>query len=197
VTSAALTTWRTVRSHRIDELLSAHAAVGGQGPGRRWRTSQLNNALTLLLAAEFQGFARDLHDVVSSTFALWAAGGNARLEEVIRARLREGRQLDRGNAQPASLGSDFGRFGFDVWASLASRDPATATHQVHLEKLNDARNAIAHADNAKLQRLRTEGYPMTLATFRTWRQSMDGLAGTLDAETADRLANLFGQPAPW
>lgn len=93
----------------IDELLAAHATVGGTGRGRRWRTAQLNRSLVLVLAAEFQGFARELHDAAVQTFARWSAGGNEALERVLEVRLTEGRQLDRGNAQPGSLGSDYGR----------------------------------------------------------------------------------------
>jgi hypothetical protein len=55
-------TWRKERSERLDELLHAHQSVGGPSRGRRWRTATLNEALLLRLAAEFQGFARDLHD---------------------------------------------------------------------------------------------------------------------------------------
>jgi hypothetical protein len=46
---------------------------------------QLNRALVLLLAAEFQGFGRELHDLASPTFSRWAALGNASLGQVIDA----------------------------------------------------------------------------------------------------------------
>jgi hypothetical protein len=151
----------------------------------------------LLLAAEFQGFARELHDLSASTFASWAAPGNQVLEQVIKGRLTENRQLDRGNAQPGSLGSDYLRFGCSLWPGLAASEPATVACQQDLDKLNDARNAIAHADEAKLAGLRGEGYPLTLATFRQWRRSLDLLAVTMDAEVASHLGQLFGQPAPW
>ena len=69
--SRALTTWRMERSERLDELLHAHQSVGGPSRGRRWRTATLNEALLLRLAAEFQGFARDLHEQTCDTFAAW------------------------------------------------------------------------------------------------------------------------------
>ena len=68
----------------------------------------------LRLAAEFQAFTRDLHDQASDQFAAWVAPGSATVQTVVRRRLTENRQLDRGNAHPASLGSDFGRFGFEL-----------------------------------------------------------------------------------
>lgn len=197
VPSTALARWRAERAARLDELLAAHATVGGAGPGRRWWTEQLNRSLVLLLAAEFQGFARELHELGASTFASWAAAGNAALGRVIEARLTEGRQLDRGNAQPGSLGSDFGRLGMDLWPAMAVRNAATACRQVHLDTLNEARNAIAHADEARLTALRGEGSALTLRTFWRWRRSLNGLAGTLDVEVASHLSRLFGRRAPW
>lgn len=60
--SAALTQWRTGRASKLSNLLSAHVAVGGSKAGRRWATEELNHAIVLRLASEFQGFCRDLHD---------------------------------------------------------------------------------------------------------------------------------------
>jgi hypothetical protein len=82
----------------------------------------LNDALILRLAAEFQGFARDLHDLACDHLASWAAPTSAAVESVIRNRLREGRDLDRGNAHPGVVGKDFERFGFELWPALANRD---------------------------------------------------------------------------
>lgn len=59
--SRALAEWRGRRSDELDELLAAHAAVGGTGRGRRYATEQVNRAYALAVAAQFQGFCRDLH----------------------------------------------------------------------------------------------------------------------------------------
>jgi hypothetical protein len=193
--STALTSWRSERAARLDELLGTHPAVGGQGRGRS--TSQLNRALVLLLAAEVQGFARDLHELGSTTFACWAAAGNRALELVIKPRLTESRQLDHGNAHPGSLGADFGRLGMKLWPILATRDPAAPRRQADLQALNEARNAIAHANETQLADLRLKGSPITLSAFRSWRRSMDGLAGSLDAEVAAHLGQLFRRSPPW
>lgn len=195
--SNALSVWHTTRTERLDELLAAHGTVGGTGRGRRWRTEELNSALILRLAAEFQGFARDLHDIAADTFAMWASPTNAAVQDAIRNLLRENRQLDRGNAQPSALGSDFGRFGFQLWPALAGRTRRSDVFNQSLERLNTARNGIAHADDAKLAELAADGFPIILATFRRWRGHLDALAGNLDAEVAARLGSLFGQPQPW
>jgi len=191
--SSALSRWQSDRAKTIDELLSARATAGKEGA----REKQLNLALVVRLAAEFQGFARELHDQASATFAAWGSAGNTHLADVLRERMREGRQLDHGNAQPGSLGSDFGRLGFQLWPALAKRNIASAAHQDTLDRLNRARNAIVHDNETDLETLEHEGYPITNTTLETWRSDLDSLAGTLDTEVAERLGTLFGQSAPW
>ena len=197
VASTALFTWRVARANRLNELLGAHERVGGAKRGRRTETEQINWALVLRLAAEFQGFARDLHAEGVGTFAEWAAEGNPGLERTVRTSLTVGLKLDRGNAEPGSLGDAFGRLGVDWWPALANRDERTPMRQQQLERLNRARNAIAHARLDELDVLRGEGYPPTLATFRSWRGALSGLAATMDGVLATHLSNLFGRKTPW
>jgi len=197
VPSTALLRYDHERRARLEELVAAHRLVGGPGRGRRWRTQQLNNALVLRLAAEFQGFSRDLHDLSARTFASWAAGGNTSVESALDKLLVEGRQLDRGNANPGSLGSDFGRLGFTLWPALTQRDPMTPDQQAALDLLNRARNAIAHYNEGELAAVRKTGASITLRGFRRWQRDLDRLAVNLDAEVASQLGRLFQQPAPW
>jgi hypothetical protein len=195
--STALMNWREERRKHLDDLLDAHKLVGGPAPGRRWRTAAINDALILRLAAEFQGFARDLHDQASDVFASWIAPSSPTAQRVVRNRLVEGRELERGNAHPGSIGRDFGRFGFEVWRELHRRDERTAKHNESLALLNDARNGLAHSDDAKLAALRDKGHPLALSTFRGWRRDLDALAANLDAETSGQLARLFDLQRPW
>jgi hypothetical protein len=195
--STALNVWQTTRLPRLAELERAHATVGGQGPGRRWRTETLNHALVTRLAGEFQGYCRELHDLVSDRFAAWTAPKNAALEGVIKVSLLESRQLDSKNAQPGSLGSDFSRFGLQFWPRLTTHDRLTQARQAHLERVNRARNAIAHSNQGELQLLAQEGFPMTLQTYRRWKSAIDHLTRSMDIVTSDYLATLFVQPRPW
>lgn len=195
--STALESWHGERRKHLDDLLDAHKLVGGPAPGRRWRTAALNGALILRLAAEFQGFARDLHDQASDIFASWIAPSSSTVQRVVRSRLVEGRELERGNAHPGSIGRDFGRFGFEVWRELHRRDGRTAEHNESLALLNEARNGLAHSDDAKLAALRDGGHALVLGTFRRWRRDLDTLAANLDAETSGQLARLFDRPHPW
>ncbi len=59
--SQAYRQWQHVRTREMDQLESAHTLLGGTARGRRYTTQQINRAYAVLLASQFQGFARDLH----------------------------------------------------------------------------------------------------------------------------------------
>jgi hypothetical protein len=147
------------------------------------------------LAAEFQGFTRDLHDAAAETFAREAASGNAKLEQILRGTLVESRRIDRGNADKSGLADDFARFGIAIWPRLERQHRQNAQRARHLENLNKARNAIAHDDQEKFAELRTAGYALDLHNVRQWRQALHQLAVGMDTVVADHLTALFGAPA--
>jgi hypothetical protein len=197
MSSMALTSWQTDRRQRLDELLAAHQTVGGAGPGRRWRTRELNWALTLRLAGEFQGFARHLHDLAVDHFVDIVSAGNVQLAEVLEQRTKTNRKLDRGNAQPGSLGSDFALLGLTLWPALEHADPRTSDWKASLERLNAVRNAIAHVDQDALDQLRRDGHPVTLTAVRSWQRDLDRLAVAMDDVVSTYLDGLLGQGRPW
>ncbi|GAA3023855.1 hypothetical protein [Actinokineospora globicatena] len=182
----------------MDNLFAAHAQVSGATPGRKWDTDELNHAILLRLAAEFQGFARDLHDECVDAVVRALGLTNSRLEDIIGiVNLRANRKLDSGNASPGGLGTDFARLGMALWADLKGRYPSRATKwNRKLELLNTARNGIAHDDETKLQKMRSEGWPMTLPTARSWRSALDALADGMDTVCKTHLKTLLGN-APW
>jgi hypothetical protein len=145
--------WRGVRAERLDELLDAHTRIGGTGPGRRYRTEQLNLSLILRLAGEFQGFARDLHDQAIEEIYARISAWNPLWANTTEDQLTNRRDLDRRNATPSTLATDFAKVGLDLWPALRSRDTRNAQRQHHLERLNQARNTIAHDNTAGFQRL--------------------------------------------
>jgi hypothetical protein len=195
--SDAYVNWCGGRTRRFDELLAAHRAVGGVGRGRRWRTYQINCALILLLAAEFQGYARDLHTLSADLIADAAGGSNFALANVVRSHLTANRFLDRGNATPSNLGLDFARFGLALWPTLSVADPRTGRRQQKLEALVRTRNALAHADEGALAALRQAGHPILLATVRGWKAALDELARTMDDVLSVYLDGLLGKGRPW
>ena len=178
----------------MQRLFDAHKAAEGSGaPGRRWRTEQINWALALLLAAEFQGFARDLHDEAGATFALEGGIGNSTLESILKARVTQNRQLDRGNANPGNLGSDFKILGLDLWADLAEGWPAKKPRwNAYLAELNTARNAIAHSNSGEIASL-----GVNLRAVKKWHRSLDGLASAMDDVVGKHLKDLFKISDPW
>jgi hypothetical protein len=191
--SPALAAWRTTRRTRLDRLVSAHAAVRAGGLS----AVHLNRLLVLALAAEFQGFARDLHDNAADAFAASVEREDAEVARLVRVSLINERLLNRGNAHPGALGVDFKRLGLELWPALEAADQRARRWNRDLTTLNHARNAIAHADDAGLARLRRAGYPLTLAALRRSRNMLDALATTMDAVTSDYLAGLFSTPRPW
>ena len=199
VPSVALVEWNSRRAQRVQDLLGAHERVGGVGVGRRWRTEQLNWALVLRVAAEFQGYCRDLHDLAAEEIAVQAGQLNGQLQAVVRSMLTEGRRLDGGNANAGNLGSDFGRLGLSLWPEIKRHsERRAAIWNARLDALNDARNAVAHDDTAKLAELAIKGYPLSrLATIRRFYSGVSGLALITDRVVADYLRKLLGGASPW
>ena len=197
VPSAALQRWSGARASNLAELLLAHQQLVAMGTGRRYATRQLNFALIVRLASEFQGFARDLHDETAILVGEWSHPTDPRVAQVISSGLAAGRQLDRANATPETLTADFGRFGMQLWPALASQDRRTSLRRSQLAALNAARNALAHDDAAKLATLQARSQRLDLRSFKAWRGALGGLATTMDIVVSDYLGQLFGRPAPW
>jgi len=196
MTSQALVAWEEERATRLDKLVFAHQAVAGNGPGRRWLTEEINHALIVRLAAEFQGFFRDLHDESITAFIDQAIPGSAEIRTTIRALLENGRKLDNGNANWANIVSDFSRFGVSLARELEAMQPRYyAGRRDKLHRLNAARNAIAHNDPVKLAACEAE-QPLSLATFTSWRKALDGTATGVDRVMSAYLIDLTGT-RPW
>lgn len=197
MSSASLSTWASARTDRVRRLRAAHQALGGTGPGRRWVTDELNQALILRLASEFQGFARDLHDEAGVFVAKCVAPGNAQMQASLRIPYTFNRKLNQGNADPGTLGSDFGVFGIALWAELQARFHGRAKDwNQKLAALNMARNGIVHDDAAKVARVQADGWPFTLRSVDRWKAALDGLARGMDHVVSGQLKLVYGT-SPW
>ncbi len=193
--SESLRVWRNDASAAFDEIVNAHQAVGGTRPGRRFLTQQLNYAYTMLLAARFQGFVRALQVQTAEAIALGAH--NATYGELLRENLTSNRALERHNAQPNSIAEDFGRFGLDVWTEVDRERMGNDERRKKLSALITWRNAIAHDDiDAKRAKGALEPMTISLGTCRSWRSSLNVLAGSLDKVAADHCKTLE-LPRPW
>jgi hypothetical protein len=158
---------------------------------RREALRQISHGYAVLLAAEFQGYCRELHTEAVTFFATTIPAAQ---QAAVSQSLTLSRQLDRGNANPGSLGSDFGRLGLNWWAAVDLIDTAGPNLRRVLEELNAWRNAIAHND---FDPVRLGGtILLTLSMVRQWRRVCNRLAGVFDHVLADHLQSSLGS-RPW
>jgi hypothetical protein len=189
--SNSLLQWSGVRATALDEIEAAHASVGGTGRGRRYATQQINRAYAVLLASEFQGFCRDLH---SECMDHVVATAPLATQDIIRGQFQWGRSLDRGNAQAAAIGSDFGRFGVAFWDNVYGLHGANERRRELLDELILWRNAIAHNDFDPA--VFGPNPVLHLADVRGWRSALNGLCPAFDTVTRNYLTGMLGA-APW
>lgn len=196
VPSDALGRWRRERCAVLDSLEAVHEQVTGRRRGRQTATEHLNLALFVRLAAEFQGFCRDLHDDAAIVIADSLADEYGARIPVLLGALVRGRKLDVGNAGPGNIGNDFANLGMSLWPDVYARYRAWGPKwNTVLERLNDVRNAVAHSDSGKLAEVKRL-QPLTLATFRRWRGSLSTAATGFDKVVAAYLSYLCGR-AGW
>lgn len=190
--SLALERWKTERTDALDSLVAVHGRVTGNKRGRQRATEHLNLSFFVSLAAEFQGFYRDLHDDAAVRFADSLTPGNGPQIPVVLSSIVRARKLDSGNAGPGNLGNDFAILGMTFWQDVKAQYPTRGVHwNKVLTSLNSVRNAVAHSDQAELQAARRE-HPLTLATFRRWRGSLNSAATGFDKVVDAYLVTLTG-----
>jgi hypothetical protein len=189
--SIALGRWRNEGRTALDEIAAAHRAIGGTGVGRRYATREINHAYAVLPSSQFQRFCRDLH--TEAVEQLVSRVAPAPVRPVLRARLLDGRKLDRGNPNASNLGSDFARFDFDFWAAVRALDRRNAQRRESLEQLGTWRNAIAHQDFGGTAL--TPPPPLQLFHVRRWRSALDALATHFNTAVSARITSLVeGEP---
>jgi phosphoenolpyruvate carboxylase len=191
--SLAFKKWRTQRMDALNEIESVYHSLAGTGSRRRATMQQLNQAYTLLLSSEFQGFCRNLHTECAAAVARILP--STHLQNLMRDSLVLSRKLDAGNANPGNIGADFNRFDLSFWSLVDTAHPQNARRHTLLEQLNRWRNAIAH--NAfEPGMLRGSRLALSRADVRRWRKACDGLARWFDRIMRDRLRVIIGAN-PW
>lgn len=184
--------WTSTRARQLDDIEAAHRSVGGTGRGRRFATEQINHAYAVLLASQFQGFCRDLHTECVDQLVLAAAP--ITLRSPLRVEFLLNRTLDRGHANPGSIGSDFNRLGLRFWERVYLAHPDNERRRQRLDELNRWRNAIVHQDfDASALGGDTT---LRLPQVRAWRRSCNRLARSFDNVMQAYLAATTGM-SPW
>lgn len=190
--SASLQRWRNDRHSALEEIEAAHRSIGGEGPGRRYATQQINHAYAVLLSSQFQGFCRDLFLECADHFLHTVPSGPVRttLRNVMIQNLR----LNVGNPTPGGIGSDYNRFGLSFWDEVQALDPRNESRQDRLEELNAWRNAIAHQDfdPRKLAGAKS----LHLRKIREWRTACNLLAESFD-EVMRAYLLAVNSVSPW
>ena len=190
--SKSLNDWQTIRAAALDEFRRALAAVRNARPGRKPRAQGLKRAYAVAITSQFQGFCRDLHTECVEVIAAQVA--DPKIAEIVADRFLADRQLDRGNAQPSSIGSDFARFDIKLWQTIAASDPNWPADHNDLARLNLWRNAIVHE---KLDAATLGGtVQVSFKSLRDWRVTCDRLAITFDGVLGSQLQGLTNG-APW
>lgn len=179
-------------------LVDAHRRVAGvSGPGRPAEAGRrLAHAYVLQLVADFQSFARELHDLAAMTLVRLSHADAGYWAELTTA-ITDDRLLDRGNADVHALQRDFRRLGIGALNDKLGRWNARwPDDRGRVRALIDLRNAIAHGNQRQIDRLRGAGVPDT----RTWaagqRPALNRLARALDRVTWDHLHHTSHQE-PW
>jgi hypothetical protein len=197
--SRSLLKWSTDRLVAMDRLERVHGLVTGGLRGRPRDVTELNHALFLRLAAEVQGYCRDLHDEAIEALLAPALVPNNAVRDALRLALENGRRLDSGNAGPGNLGTDWARLGATLWDDIYTAYPSPRAGGMdwnrRLTWLNGARNGIAHNDTAAIATAHAD-HPLTLSTFRVMRGRLTRFATALDAVTGAYLRVTTGM-APW
>jgi hypothetical protein len=191
--SLSLQRWFAERAVALDDVESAQRSVRGSGPGPRAATQQINQAYTVLLSGQFQGFCRDLHSEGADNFVVPVADPD--LRDMLRDNLLFGRRIDRRNPNPGNLGSDFERFNLEFWSLVEAHRPPNLTRKAALEEMTAWRNAIAH-QTFTTSMLKAGRPHLTLVQVQTWRKACEELARSFDDVLRDHLRTLTGA-SPW
>jgi hypothetical protein len=183
--SVALSHWHSSRLPNLAEVEIQCEATISKSPQNQRLAEENIRGYVMLLSAHFQGFCRDLYtectQIVSSKI-------RPSLQALLQEQFTSKCALDHGNPNYHNLKQDFGRFGFKL--NLAHTMPGNAVRLEHLAQLNEWRNVAAHHGVVP-----QDGLPR-LSDLRTWRQSCDDLATSLDSVMYNQLRRLLRR-SPW
>jgi hypothetical protein len=192
MTLPALRKWRSNRLTRLDLVLAAHPHAAGS------RTDpavapEWTRALVLIVASEFQGFCRDLHDDAAEAIARGVVSDDRRIRDIIISGLTVNRGLNRRGADVQTLEDDFLRLGMALWPSLSKQHPIAAPVWLEaLRYLHKARNGVVHDDLTSVAIAQAAGWTLQIDTVRRWRKLVNEIAEAMGCIVNQELAESFG-----
>ncbi len=182
--STSLRLWQDDAQAVFAELELAHRATDGHLVSR-----QITYAYVTALAAQFQLYCRAVHTETAQ--AVLSEIPNAVVARMLEAALIDGRRLERGNANAANLGSDFGRFDLNLWQAVESHRREHGRLKGELTALIEWRNAIGHGDVTR-KRAENKLIPddVDLNVCRNWSNTLTELVITIDEVLASHCEDL-------
>ena len=203
--SPALQRWLGERRAAIDVLEGAHKLTSKvTGRGRPLDVGKpVAHAYVLHVAAQFQGFVRDLHDL-GALALVQAAGAQPQIATVLTEAIVSDRTLDRGNATVTAIQSDFRRLGVHgMNGSIGRRQPrwtqpsaSGSTDKASFENLLELRNCLAHGNETELVTLRQKGVLHTVSWTRGNLPVLNRTASAMDTVVWDHFLQATGVE-PW
>jgi len=164
----------TDRLTDVDQLMAAHAAVGGTQRGRRYEVVGLNRAAILMLSAHFEGYLEDV-----MTDALIALNPHLIPKPLIGG---------FHNPWPDRIDALFEFLNMSKPSRVISwRRAGNAAVRKNLEKLVATRNQIAHG---------TTGVTVYKNEVISLRKYVEGFAQRFDQLVHDQVEALTGV-SPW
>ncbi len=171
--SQALQEWHGVRGDTLAALDAQCGVVAAAAPPDAVLEDALIRGYVVLLAAQFQGFCRDLYsECVSAVVATVPLA----MQTLVQRQCNSRCELAGANARYESIRADFERFNLSLTTAFDTHSPAAAGWVTTLGHMNAWRNTVAHGNPVAPP----HGGPLSLASVRMWRAACDNLAGALE-----------------
>jgi hypothetical protein len=164
----------------VDELIVAHAQVGGTGPGFRSGVASLNRAGIVLSVAALEGYVEALFEECLTVLVRAPADTMDGLRGITVARFH--------NPNVDNVRQLFRHLGItNIWDGISWRNCSNRFVRARLDLLVRQRHEIAHG----------QGPVVHLSEVREARSLVERIGQRLDAKAALAAAVLTGQPRPW
>lgn len=191
---SALGAWQTTRRESLDSLVLARQTIATNHSASAGIVGNVDRALYPVLAAEFQGFYRDLHGEAVVAIIDEAVWPTERLPVLAVAAMKEGRGLDRKNPASSVVGSDFRAFGLLLWHRIQESYPdAYPDWRKSLDTLVSIRNAVSHSDQERIDNFVVKKQ-LTFAYWKATRANLELLAIAMASAVRTYLVEIATPP---
>ncbi|MGP5184932.1 hypothetical protein ACTXKY_14645 [Corynebacterium variabile] len=199
----ALGAWQTTRRQALDSLVLARQTIASNHSGHSKGSvsaetagvvENIDRALYPVLAAEFQGYCRDLHGDAVAAIIAEAQWPTEQIARVSAAAMQDKRGLDRKNPASSVIGDDFRALGLKLWNRVQEEHPEDYPDwRRSLDTLVNIRNAVSHSDRKRLKDF-TSKKQLTFAYWQSTRKDLDLLTIAMDSAVRTYLVEIATPP---